>query len=143
MARKLSSIDQDLTELAGQGKVDGFLKNAGNAGKLAGLLEDVRDAIMEYQVRMLLSCLLLRCLTFELDLIATRYLRQVLSAHRESSTYSSLLVLSGWWIERKGFRPSQQDASRRWSRIPLWEQAGMSEGNKEGCPGSNRILAGG
>ena len=69
--------------------VDGFLKNAGNAGKLAGLLEDVRDAIMEYQVRMLLTRLLLRCLTFELDLIATRYLRKVLSAHRESSTHSS------------------------------------------------------
>ena len=54
--------------------VDGFLKNAGNAGKLAGLLEDIRDAMMEYQVRMLLSRLLLRCLTFELDFIATRYL---------------------------------------------------------------------
>ena len=143
MARKLSSVHQDLTILAGQGMVDGFLKSVGNASKLAGLLEDIRDAMMEYQVRMLLSSLLLRCLTFELDLIATRYLRQVLSAHRESSTTRPPLVLSGWWIERKGSRSSQQDAPRFWCRIPLWEQAGVPEGNKEGCPGSNRILAGG
>ena len=55
MARKLSGVHQDLTLLAGQGKVDGFLKNVGNAGKLGSLLEDIRDAMAEYQVRMSLS----------------------------------------------------------------------------------------
>jgi hypothetical protein len=87
MARKLSSVHQDLALLAGQGKADGFLKSAENANKLGSLLEDVRDAMMEYQVRMVLCYLLPRCLTFEPDFIATRYLRQKLSAHCESPIY--------------------------------------------------------
>ena len=84
--RKLSSAHQDLNLLAGQGKVDGFIKSVGNADKLGSLLEDIRDAMMEYQVRMLLSCSLTRRLTFGPDFVATRYLRQELSDHRESST---------------------------------------------------------
>ena len=50
MARKLEGICLDLTPLAEQGKVEGFLNNVGNADKLGGLLEDLRDAMMEYQV---------------------------------------------------------------------------------------------
>ena len=86
MARKLSGVHQGLALLVGQGKVDGFLKSAGNAGKLGGLLEDVRDAMMEYQVRVPLSRMLPHCLIFDSGFIATRYLRQELSAHCESST---------------------------------------------------------
>jgi len=36
--------------LAKQGKVDGFFNNLKNADKLGGLVEDIRDAVMEYQV---------------------------------------------------------------------------------------------
>jgi hypothetical protein len=37
--------------LAEQGKAEGFLNNVKNADKLGGLVEDIRDAMMEYQVR--------------------------------------------------------------------------------------------
>jgi len=37
--------------LAEQGKVEGFFNNVKNADKLASLVEDIRDAVMEYQVR--------------------------------------------------------------------------------------------
>ena len=57
MVRKLSGVHRDLTLLAGQGKVDGFLKSVGNTGKLGDLLEDIRDAMAEYQVRMSLGYL--------------------------------------------------------------------------------------
>jgi hypothetical protein len=33
-----------------QGKVEGFFTNVENADKLAGLVEDIRDAVMDYQV---------------------------------------------------------------------------------------------
>ena len=33
-----------------QGKVEGFLNNVKNADKLAGLVENIRDAMMHYQV---------------------------------------------------------------------------------------------
>ena len=36
--------------MAEQGKIKGFFKNVDNAGKLGGLVEDIRDAMMEYQV---------------------------------------------------------------------------------------------
>jgi len=37
--------------LAEQGKVEGFFNNVKNADKLDGLVEDIRDAVMDYQVR--------------------------------------------------------------------------------------------
>ena len=33
-----------------QGKVEGFFNNTKDADKLGGLVEDIRDAMMEYQV---------------------------------------------------------------------------------------------
>jgi len=36
--------------LADQGKVEGFFNNVKNADKLGGLIEDIRDSVMEYQV---------------------------------------------------------------------------------------------
>lgn len=47
---KLQDVHQDLNLLAGQGKVKGFFNNIENAEKLGGLVEDIRDAMMEYQV---------------------------------------------------------------------------------------------
>ena len=36
--------------MAEQGRVEGFFNNVVNTNKLSGLVEDIRDAIMEYQV---------------------------------------------------------------------------------------------
>jgi len=50
ISRKLEGIRQDLAPLEEQGKVEGFFTNLDNAGKLGGLVEDVRDAMTRYQV---------------------------------------------------------------------------------------------
>ena len=49
--RKLEDIRQDLVLLGEQGKVKGFFNNVENADKLGGLVEDIRDVVMDYQVR--------------------------------------------------------------------------------------------
>jgi hypothetical protein len=36
--------------LAKQGKIEGFFSNVKNADKLGSLVDDIRDAIIEYQV---------------------------------------------------------------------------------------------
>ena len=51
MNRKLKEVGRELVLLEKQGKVEGFFNNAENAGKLSSLVEDIRDAMMEYQVR--------------------------------------------------------------------------------------------
>lgn len=56
-----------------QGRVAGFFSNVHNLDKLDGLINDVRDAIMDYQVCMP-NCSPLPCLTVALDFIATRSL---------------------------------------------------------------------
>ena len=48
--RKLQNVRRDLLPLEKQGKAEGFFKNTKNSGKLTGLAEDIRDAMMEYQV---------------------------------------------------------------------------------------------
>jgi hypothetical protein len=73
IVRKLEDIHQDLTQLAGQGKTMGFLTNTENAQKINGLVEDIREVMMEYQVCMS-NYIFLPCLMFVLDFIATRYL---------------------------------------------------------------------
>ena len=49
-ARKLEGILDELKPLVNQGKVAGFFLNVEISGKLAGMAEDVHDAMMEYQV---------------------------------------------------------------------------------------------
>ena len=75
MSRKLETVHQGLTQLVEQGKIEAFLKNVGNADKLGGLLEDVRDAMIEYQVCIIAESydVSLQCLMFESDFIATGY----------------------------------------------------------------------
>jgi hypothetical protein len=96
IGRKLQDIRQDLVVLGQQGIVKGFLMNAENASKLGGLVEDIRDAVMAYQV-----CLsndpFLPCLKSLTDVIATRLVRQELPAHREShpTTFSSRGLTDG------------------------------------------------
>ena len=48
--RKLQGVLRDLVPLEEEGKVEGFFNNAENAGRLGDLVEDIRDAITEYQV---------------------------------------------------------------------------------------------
>ena len=79
----MEDVHQDLIPLAEQGTAQGFFNNVKNADKLGGLVEDIRDAMMDYQVSMA-HYSFLPCPTFVLDFVATRYLRQELPAHRES-----------------------------------------------------------
>jgi hypothetical protein len=47
---KLDGILKELIPLAERGKVPRFLDNAKDIEKLSGMVEDIRDATMEYQV---------------------------------------------------------------------------------------------
>ena len=53
IGRKLEDIRQELALLGEQGKAKGFFNNIENAKKLGGLVEDIRDTMMDYQVRAL------------------------------------------------------------------------------------------
>jgi len=46
----LEKIIQELILLAEQGKVEGFLTNVKNADMLSGMVGDIHDAVMDYQV---------------------------------------------------------------------------------------------
>ena len=48
--RKLQEVLRELAPLKRQRKVKGFFNNTEDADLLAGLVEGIRDAIMEYQV---------------------------------------------------------------------------------------------
>ena len=62
VGRKLQDVRQDLALLKEQGKVEGFFTNVKNADMLSGLVEDIRDAMIDYQVCVsdppFLSCLI-------------------------------------------------------------------------------------
>lgn len=49
--RKLEIVLQGLEPLVEQGKIVGFFTNVSNADKLGDLAGDIRDAMMDYQVR--------------------------------------------------------------------------------------------
>ncbi|KAF9648430.1 hypothetical protein BDM02DRAFT_3187181 [Thelephora ganbajun] len=49
LERKLEKIAGELIPLAEQGMVEGFFNSVKNADKLGGLVEGIRDAMMEYQ----------------------------------------------------------------------------------------------
>ena len=51
IVRKLENVLRELEPLAEQSKVVGFFSNVKDADKLVGLAEDIRDAMMDYQVR--------------------------------------------------------------------------------------------
>ena len=50
MARKLDKVLQVLIPLAEQGKITRFLNSTEDVDRLGGLVEDIRDAMMDYQV---------------------------------------------------------------------------------------------
>jgi len=70
----LEDVHGDLILLSKQGKVQGFFNNVKNADKLGGLVEDIRDAMMDYQVCISNYSFLPR-LTLVPDFIATGHLR--------------------------------------------------------------------
>ena len=73
IARGLKGVRQELALLARQGKVAGFLANAENAQRINGLVEDIHEVMMDYQVcasNDSFSPFLMNML----DLVATRYL---------------------------------------------------------------------
>ena len=58
-----------------QGKVEGFFNNTENAAQLGGLVEGIRDAMMDYQVCTPNSSSLPRLILLP-DFVATRDLRK-------------------------------------------------------------------
>ena len=83
IVRGLEGVHQGLVLLARQGGVVGFLTNTKNAQRINDLVEDIRQAMMDYQVCLSNDSFLL-CLMNVLDLVATKYLRYELSAHCKS-----------------------------------------------------------
>jgi len=73
IARKLKDICQSLTLPGDQEDVVGFLADPKNTQRIGGLIEDVHEALMVYQVCQP-NCSFCTCLIFMLDFIATRYL---------------------------------------------------------------------
>ena len=74
VSRKLEEIHQELGLLAKRGNTAGFLANAESAQRISGLVEDIRQVMMDYQARALAHSFSLPCLTNVLDFATTRYL---------------------------------------------------------------------
>ena len=74
VSRKLEETHQELDLLAGPGKTAGFLTTVESAQRISGIVEDIRQAMMDYQVCALTRSSALSCLTNMSDFFATRYL---------------------------------------------------------------------
>ena len=46
----MQDVGRDLTPQEAQGKVEGFFNNTDNTSKLGGLVEDIRDAMVEMAI---------------------------------------------------------------------------------------------
>ena len=79
VGRKLEEVHQELARLGEQGKTKGFFTNVENAEKLGGLVEDVRDVMVDYQVRHQIIIFLV--LKFLADVVATGHVQQEFPAH--------------------------------------------------------------
>ena len=88
LPRTLQGVRRALALLGEQGKVKSFFNNVVNADKLSGLVEDIRDAMIDYQVRAS-DGPFLPCLTMLLDINATRHVRQEPPTRRESRLITS------------------------------------------------------
>ena len=51
IARKLDKVLEDLIPLEKRGKITRILNSTEDADKLVGLADDIRNAMMDYQVR--------------------------------------------------------------------------------------------
>ena len=72
--RELEEIHQELDQLAAQEKTSGFLANTEGAQTIGSIVEDIRQVMMNYQVRALTCSFLLSWSTNVPDFTATRYL---------------------------------------------------------------------
>ena len=132
--RKLEDIRQDLALLGEQGKTKGFFNNVENADKLGGLVEDVRDALMDYQV----------CASNNISFSYLNFLQT--SLQQDTYNKSCLLIVSPvsssflpHLVADKqtgigGPRPSGQDVPHPGCRVLVWGQEGLPEGNSKGYP---------
>lgn len=74
ISRKLEDIHQNLILPTEQGNIMEFLTNTKNVQRINDLVEDIHEALVDYQVCHSNVHFLL-CLTFVLDFIATIYLQ--------------------------------------------------------------------
>ena len=72
-ARKLEDICQSPALPTEQEKIVEYLTNSENAQRINGLVEDIHEALMVYQVCVWNYSFLPLCLTVMLDFIATGY----------------------------------------------------------------------
>ena len=72
IVRKLEDICQNLTLLEGQGEVVELLTNTENAQRVNGLVEDIHEALMGYQV-CILHCPFFSMSDLHSDFITTGY----------------------------------------------------------------------
>ena len=132
-ARKLLGVCQDLAALEEQGEVEGFVNNVRNADKLGGLVEDIRDGMMEYQV-----CARKLSISSMSDICTRLRYSKIFTTRVVGSSLVSFPCLSpsqtNRWIGINGPHHSQRNATHCGRQLPLWGQAGVSEGNKEGDP---------
>jgi len=117
-----------------------FLKNPENAQRLNDMVQDIRDALMDYQVRSSKRPALAMANIYS-DFVATRHLRRGLSTNRESYSPTVTPFVVTCKTGRCGPPSSGKHASHKWGRVPFWEQAGVYEGNKGGCPPATRTVA--
>ena len=82
--RKLQEVVRDLVPLERQGKIEGFFTNTENAAQLGGLVEGIRDAMMEYQVSCASDSSSPPCLIPLPDFVATRNLQSATGYWQES-----------------------------------------------------------
>jgi hypothetical protein len=73
IGRELEEVRKALDLMGTQKNIAKFLNNAENAQKVNGLVDDIHDALMNYQVCTSNNSLPI-CLTIKLDFITTRYL---------------------------------------------------------------------
>ena len=59
IGRKLDKVLQNLIPLAEQGKTTRFLNSTEDLDKLGGLVEDIHDAMMDYQVCVIICILVM------------------------------------------------------------------------------------
>jgi len=104
--RKLDKVLGNLKQLEERGKVEGFLNNVKDAEALTGLTEDIRDAMMDYQVCIHAVRPLKPRLMSSQDCTTARHLSQEQSDHCESGS-PTIPSSSHWRVGQSGPLPSQ------------------------------------
>ena len=138
--RKLEDIHQGLVTLGSQGKTKGFFNNVENADKLGSLVEDVRDVMMDYQVRASNGLSLPCSSVLQTSLQQDMYNRSFLLIVSLIPSYFLPGLVTDWPPGISGPCTPGQDVSHPECRVSVWEQARVFEGNPKGCSVGNRTL---